>query len=309
MNRFSLAIWIAFAGIAVSTAVSGQQDPQFSQHMFGRLPVNPGYAGSSDAICASLLYRNQWTGFGGEPKSTMFSFDMPVDALRGGIGLSVYASDQLGAQSNMNIRGAYAYRMDLGAGRLGIGVDAGYHQQSINGSKFVYNDLNDNNIPAGSVGDGVLDLGLGVYYNTDKLYVGLSSTHLIEGDIDYENVRSTLARHYWLMAGYSADLSPSMTLKPAMLVKSDGVSTQLDLNANLFINNRFWVGAGYRLQDAIVLMAGMEIVPNLRLGYSYDMTTSAIRTYSSGTHEIMLGYCFKPVKVVKRTFHRNVRML
>jgi hypothetical protein len=78
---------------------------------------------------------------------------------------------------------------------------------------------------------------------------------------------------------------------------------------NLMINNRFWVGAGYRLQDAVIVTAGLEIMPNLKLGYSYDYTTSDIRTYSSGTHEVMLGYCFRPNKPIKRMFHRNVRML
>ena len=183
------------------------------------------------------------------------------------------------------------------------------HQKSLNGSKFVYNDANDNNIPTGNVSGSTFDLGFGAYYNTDKLYVGLSSAHLTEGEINYDNITSSLARHYYLMAGYSLDLTSSLTLKPMVQLKSDAVSTQADINANLFINSRYWVGASYRLQDAIVLMAGLEIMPNLKLGYAYDLTTSEIKTYSSGTHEIMLGYCYKPVKVVKRQFHRNVRFL
>ena len=309
VNRQLLLVRILFV-LAVSPALLfAQQDPQFSQHMFSRLAVNPGYAGSSDAICASLLYRNQWTGFGGEPKTTLLNADMPVDALHGGIGLSMYASDRLGAEKNLSFKGSYAYRIDVGSGKLGIGIDAGYFQKSINGSAFIFNDVNDNQIPTSSVSGGTFDMGAGLYYNSDKLYIGVSSTHLLEGEINYDNVRTKLARHYWLMAGYQAELSPSLTLKPAMLVKSDAVSTQFDFNANLFINNKFWVGAGYRLKDAVIAMAGLELVPNLRLGYAYDYTTSAIRTYSTGTHEVMLGYCFKPTKVIKRTFHRNVRML
>ena len=152
-------------------------------------------------------------------------------------------------------------------------------------------------------------MSAGAYYNSDKLYIGIASTHLTGGNINYDNVRTSLARHYWVMAGYSAELSPSLTLKPSLVAKSDAVSTQIDLNANLFINNRFWVGGGYRYQDAVVLMAGLELIPNLKLGYSYDYTLSRIRTYSSGSHEIMLGYCFKPVKPMKHVFHRNVRML
>jgi type IX secretion system PorP/SprF family membrane protein len=221
----------------------------------------------------------------------------------------LYASDRLGAESNMNIKGSYAYRVDLGSGNLGIGVDAGYLQRSINGDAFVFNDANDNQIPSSSVSGGTFDMSAGLFYTSEKLYIGVSSTHLIGGEINYATVRTGLVRHYWVMAGYQAELSPSLTLKPALLVKSDAVSTQFDFNANLFINNKFWVGAGYRLQDAIIAMAGLEIAPNLRLGYSYDLTTSSIRTYSSGTHEVMLGYCIKPVKSTKRTFHRNVRML
>ena len=288
---------------------SAQQDPQFSQNMFAKLPVNPGVAGANDAICGTLLYRNQWTGFGGEPKTMLFTADMPLDILRGGVGLSVYAADQLGAEKNFSARAAYAYQANLGSGRIGLGLNLGYHQKSLNGSKFIYNDDNDNSIPLGSVSGGAFDLGLGAYYQTEKLYAGISTQHLTKGNIKYDNISTTLERHYYLMGGYSLDLTSSLILKPSILVKTDGVSVQADINANVLINNRFWAGASYRLQDAIVLMAGLEIIPNLKLGYSYDITTSDIKTYSSGTHEIMLGYCFKKAKNVKRQFHRNVRFL
>lgn len=304
LTKFALTVLLLSGSAAFA-----QQDPQFSQNMFTRLATNPAYAGSNDAICGTLMYRNQWTGFGGEPKTMLFMGDMPVDALHGGVGLSVYASDRLGAESNMNIRGAYAYRTDLGAGRFAVGLDVGYHQKKLDGSKFIFNDQGDNNIPTGSVSGGSLDLGLGIYYNTEKLYAGISTSHLQEGKISYNNINTKLARHYYMMAGYNVDLTSSLTLRPMVQIKTDAVSVQADFNANLMINNRFWVGGSYRLQDAIVLMAGLEIIPNLKFGYSYDLTTSDIRTYSSGTHEIMLGYCYKPSKAVKRQFHRNVRFL
>ncbi len=300
---FSIVFFIGSLGCLA------QQDPQFSQNMFTKLPTNAGYAGSNDAICATLLYRNQWTGFGGEPKSMLVTVDMPVDVLHGAVGLSIIAADQLGAEKNMNIRGAYAYRMDLGAGRLGLGLDFGYHQKSIDGSKFIYNDPNDNNIPTGNVSGGTFDMGFGAYYNAEKLFVGLSSTHLTAGKIKFSDINTKMVRHYYMMAGYGVDLTSSLTLKPMIQLKSDAVSTQVDINANLLINNRFWVGGSYRLQDAIVILAGLEIIPNLKLGYAYDLTTSDIKTYSSGSHEIMLGYCYKPTKVTKRQFHRNVRFL
>lgn len=286
-----------------------QQDPQFSQHMFTKLYYNPGFAGANDAICATLLYRNQWTGFGGEPKTAMLTADMPVDALHGGVGLSVHALDNLGAGSSLNIKANYAYRADLGNGRIGIGLGVGYHQESLNGSKLVYNDAGDQNIPTGSVSGGTYDLSLGVYYNTDNLYVGLSSSHLTANELKYGDITTQIARHYFFMAGYNYDINSTLTIKPAVMIKSDITETQFDVNANLFINQKYWVGAAYRFQDAIVVMAGIELMPNLKLGYAYDITTSKIKTYSSGTHEIVLGYCMNVAKTIKRQFHRNVRFL
>ena len=307
-NKITVAIFILLFAGNLSESIA-QQDPQFSQNMFTKLPTNAGFAGANDAICGTMLYRNQWTGFGGEPKSMLVTFDMPVEVLYGGIGLSIYAADNLGAEKNLNFRGAYAFRMNLGSGRLGLGIDFGYHQKSIDGSKFIFNDANDNNIPTGNVSGGTFDMGFGAYYNTDKLFVGLSTSHLTAGKISFSDLSTKMVRHYYLMAGYGVDLTSSLTLKPMIQLKSDAVSTQVDFNTNLMINNRFWIGGSYRIQDAIVLMAGLEIIPNLKLGYAYDLTTSDIKTYSSGSHEIMLGYCYKPSKKVNRQFHRNVRFL
>ncbi len=288
--------------------MQAQQDPQFSQHMFAKLAFNPAYAGANGAYCGTLLYRNQWTGFGGEPKTMLFTADAAFDEIHGGVGLTVI-SDQLGFDKNLSLRAAYAYRTDLGDGKLAIGADFGLMQKSIDGSKFVFNQSGDQSIPTGNVSGGTFDMGLGLYYNTDKLFVGGSASHLTAGEIKYSNIKTKLARHYFLQAGYNVDLTSSLTLKPSILMKTDAASTQLDVNANLLINNKYWAGLSYRLQDAIVIMVGMEIIPNLKFGYSYDLTLSDIKTYSSGTHEVMLGYCFKPVKVIHRQFHRNVRFL
>ena len=96
---------------------------------------------------------------------------------------------------------------------LGFGLDLGYHQKSLDGSKFVFNDDNDNSIPVGSVSGGAFDLGLGAYYQTEKLYAGISTQHLTKGDIKYDNVSTTLERHYYLMGGYSIDLTSALVLK------------------------------------------------------------------------------------------------
>jgi type IX secretion system PorP/SprF family membrane protein len=286
----------------------GQQDPQFSQNMYNKLYVNPAFAGASGGLCGTLLYRNQWTGFEGAPQTGLISVDAAVNPLHGGLGLTVMAADELGFENTLMAKLAYAFRFNLGSGEMAIGVDAGFMQKSLDGD-FVFNDPGDNVIPEGSVSGSLIpDLGAGLYYSSDKLYIGASMSHITEGEIEYDNFTSELARHYYGMIGYRIDFTPSLSLTPSVFVKNVASETQVDANANLMINERIWVGGSYRIDDAIVVLAGINITPNLRLGYSYDITTSDLKDSSDGTHEIMLGYCyyFKP-KVTP--ILRNVRFL
>jgi len=296
--------------VVCSVSAYAQQDPQYSQNMFTKLAVNPAHAGAYDAICGTMLYRKQWTGFDGAPKTFLLMAEMPVPKLRGGLGLTV-ASDQLGFEKNIMARLAYAHKLYLGSGYLNLGLDAGLMQKSIDGSKFIYNDGGDPNIPLGAVSGSALDFGFGAYYYSEKLYAGLSASHLTEAEIKTDNVTTKLARHYYFMAGYDVELTPDIMLKPSLFAKSEATSTQVDVNANVLLQNKFWLGFSYRFvpQDALVVMAGLEVTPNLKVGYSYDMTMTDIKTYSSGTHEIMLNYCFRVKPTVERQFHKNVRFL
>lgn len=299
---------LALLIVSVSGISYGQQDPQFSQNMFNKLYTNPAYAGSSEGICGTLLYRNQWTGFDGAPQTGLFSLDTPVNFLHGGLGLTILAADELGFENTFAVKLAYAFRFNIGQGNLALGVDAGFLQKSIDGD-FQANDPDDPIIPASSVSGSVLpDLGGGIYYNSDKLYLGASMSHILESEIDYGDFTTQMARHYYFMGGYRIEFTPALSLTPSFHIKNVADQTQVDINANLQFNNRFWIGGSYRLEDAIVLMAGLNITPNLRLGYSYDLTTSDLKDYSNGTHEIMLGYCYKIKKKITPII-RNVRFL
>lgn len=299
-------LFILPAFIFISIVSSAQQDPQFSQNMFTRLYVNPAFAGTSDAICASLMYRNQWTNFDGAPKTFLFQADAPIGKSLG-LGLSV-AADELGFENTIQPKLAVAYHFNLGASKLGIGADLGMIQREIDGD-FVFNDANDPSIPTSAVSDNIFpDIGAGIYFNSDKAYLGVSASHLTEGELDYGDFKSVSVRHYYFTGGYSFDLTPNWALKPSVLVKNDGNITQADFNLNVHYANRVWIGGSYRLEDAIVAMLGINITQNLRIGYSFDITTSEIKDFSSGTHEVMLGYCFR---VSKKTLPmiRNVRFL
>lgn len=297
--------FLTAAFILSSSFVFAQQDPQFSQNMYNRLYPNAGYAGTNDAICGSLLYRDQWDKFGGGPVSLAFGIDGPVKFLHGGLGLSVL-SDNLANEKNLNLKLAYSFHLDLGAGKLGIGIDGGLLQKSF-GNDFTAIDKDDPNVPNGE-SDSKFDLGAGLFYNSEKFYLGASATHLTAGNFEFSKTKYEVVPNYYFNGGVNFDLSPSLKLTPSFFLKSDTKETQLDINANLHIKDRFWLGASYRLEDAVVFMAGITLFENLRLGYAYDMGISNLKDYHSGTHEIMLGYCYK-IKPKTIPMLRNVRFL
>jgi type IX secretion system PorP/SprF family membrane protein len=293
----------------ISVSAFAQQDPQFSQNMFNKLYVNPAFAGASEAICLHALYRAQWVNFDGAPKTFVFGADAPLFDNKVGVGLSV-SSDDIGFENTLQGKLAGAYHFQIGSGKLGVGLDVDFLQHSIDG-KFIPPDgttIIDPAIPQASVNGTAFDMGGGLYFHSEKLYIGASATHLLESQVDLDKFKKEFKRHYYGMIGYSFDLSPSLALKPSFFVKNVTDNTTMDFNLNLHINNRFWIGGSYRTEDAIVAMLGLNITDKLRLGYSYDITTSDIKTYSDGTHEIMLGYCFTTKKKIP-TIIRNVRFL
>lgn len=327
MKKIFTTLTVAFAAI---TSVSfAQQDPQFTQFMNNKLIYNPGYAGTSDAICANVLYRQQWVNFPGAPKTGLLSFDMPIGSLPLGIGLNVM-SDQIGFSKTLFARLALSFKRQIGPGNLGIGIDGGILQQQFSGT-WVTPDgssVKDNAIPdytSGTYPQGTnpglnkltYDLGFGIYYGiANRMYVGISSTHLAAQDIKASSdVKYALARHYYIVGGYTFDLGQGSkhAIQPNIKVKSDAASTQLDANLTYIFDRSLSIGVTYRLQDAIAPMIGYRFnkgsLNGLRAGYSYDLTMSKIKGYSSGTHEISLGYCFNVKKPKKVTSYQNARFL
>lgn len=301
--------------VGLASASFAQQDPQFTQYMFDRLSINPGVAGTAGNICATALLRQQWTGFDGAPKTGLINVHSPINKINSGVGLSVYF-DELGQLKTNAVRLHYSYHFKPGGGpgTLGIGVYGGLISRSLGSNWIAVDDVTvDDAIPDNGVSDSGFDLGAGIYYVHPKFWAGISSTQIPQTELDQVSIEN--ARHYYVQAGYNWDIEPNKwQLQPSVLLKSDAASTQLDLNALMLYNKTIWLGVSYRTEDAIAPLIGYQHEfangkGSLRLGYSYDLTTSELRNYSSGSHEVMLNYCFKIVKPVKREIYRNVRFL
>ncbi|MFN3875497.1 MAG: type IX secretion system membrane protein PorP/SprF [Flavobacteriales bacterium] len=305
---YTAAVLAALAGGAMA-----QQDPMFTQYMFDRLSINPGVAGTTGELCGTLLLRQQWTGFDGAPRTALFNAHGKIQRISSGVGLSVFL-DELGQQKSTYARLHYSFHRRLGTGTLGIGLSAGMMSHTL-GNRWLATDgvTNDNAIPANGNSDMGWDLAGGLYYVSPTLWAGISSTHLTE--VELRNVSIKQRRHWWVQAGYNWKLrnDPKYVLQPSALLKTDGTSTQLDLNATFLYNNMVWLGVSYRTSDAVAPMIGYQFKPTpksmLRLGYSYDVTTSQLRNYSSGSHEVMANFCVLLVKPPDIQRHSSVRFL
>ncbi len=286
MNRGMVFLLVLLSVLTVSA----QQDPQFSQNMFNKLANNPGFAGSRGVIATSVLHRSQWMGFDGAPSTQNFSVDAGIPFLNGGVGLNI-VKDNVAQFSNLGLQASYAYRTELGIGQIGMGMSVGMFQSGVDGSQFNSAETGDNAIPVQIVSGSKLDLGAGVYFNTQDLYIGLSSAHMTEPVVDWSDGKQySLARHYFLISGYYHEINPVFSLNPSIYFKSDGATSQLDINTNLIYNNKMWGGVSYRLDEGLIFLAGMNINEDLRFGIGYDV---AMGSPMGNSLEVMLGYNFK----------------
>jgi type IX secretion system PorP/SprF family membrane protein len=170
----------------------------------------------------------------------------------------------------------------------------------------------DDAIPDGQESSITYDLDFGLYYTTPKLYVGLAATHLPQQQLKADELNFLVARHYFVLAGYNIDINGDFTITPNILAKSDAKSTIFDINVTGMYQKMVWLGASYRMTDAIAAMAGYQKEvgkSSMKIGIAYDFTTSAIKNHSSGTPEVVLGYCYKIIPKQKTQSHINPRFL
>lgn len=308
-----------FLFIIISPAVFAQQEPQFSHNMFNNMGINPGYAGLRGAICATGLARQQWLGFKDaednrlNPETYLLNVDAPLPFLKGGLALG-FMQDKLGYENNVGVKLSYAYHIKMVGGKLGIGAQAGFLDKRIDFSQLT--PITDGDpVLTGSAEEThmFVDFALGGFFQSDnKSWAGLSFSQLRQASGQIGESNHVLKRHAYLTGGYNLSLpgNPAYELTPSVLVKTDLASVQIDINAMVTYNNRFWGGVSYRLQDAVVFLFGLNI-EQFSLGYSYDFSTSPLgrKGRSYGSHEIMLQYCFDLDLDKIREIQRNVRFL
>jgi len=287
---------------AVALLLSGralaQQDPLFTQYSQNPLTVNPAYAGSNDALSVVAMSRIQWTGFTGAPRTNNISLHSPIQDRNIGVGVNV-VNDNIGPVTQTGFFGDISYKLQIGAtSTLRFGVRAG---GAVFAAKIGSLQLNDNTqtdiaFSQNISGKFLPNVGAGAYFSTDKIFVGLSAPKLLANEISFDNTVRTArayreARHIFLTAGGLFKLSPSVNIKPVLGLRYvGGAPVSVDLQTNFQFAEKFWLGAMYRLNDAVGGIFQLQVNDQLRFGYSYDFNVSKLRKYNGGTHEILLSY-------------------
>ncbi len=271
--------------------VAAQQDAQYSQYMFNQLALNPAFAGSRDRLSSSLLYRNQWTGIEGAPKTGALSVQMPLQKKRIGVGAEII-SEKLGPKSTNAILLSYAYRIPFAKGKLSFGLRMGMYNYAFDWSKVDYKDKSDmyNTGIRDSKFTGTGDFGF--YYYSRTFYWGMGMNHLNRGKVVSlgSDSASRQAIHFFMPVGKAFQIG-NVVLNPTLLLKkANNAPASIDLSLNVLLKERIWLGMSVRSNYGLVFLTQVMITENLKAGYSYDYGINKIGVAGKGSHEIMLGY-------------------
>jgi type IX secretion system PorP/SprF family membrane protein len=314
-----LRFLLIFPLILLANFALAQQDPQYSQYMHNIMAINPGYAGSEDAISATLLHREQWVGWDGAPSNSVFHVNSPFKLFNAshGVGVTII-NDNLGFNKDIGGNVAYAYRFPIkNIGKLGIGISAGFQNKALDAKWDTGTGTgtapasDDPSIPTEKESVLTYDISFGVFYKTENLFFGLSSTHITQPKVKYKNDASYVFKpHFYLTSGYSLTLpNPAFELKPSILIATDLASTNFDISSIIMYNKKLWGGVSYRPGSAIIGMVGIELFNGVKIGYSYDYTFTDMRKYQNGSHELMVSYSFTLIKERIPHKYKSVRFL
>lgn len=288
--------------IASGLVSNAQQDPMYTQYMFNTQTINPAYAGTWESFSFMVLARQQWAGLEGAPQTYTFSMQAPLKNERVALGLNLI-SDVVGLEKRFYMFSDYSYLLPINEGmKLRLGLKGGFTNYSNNLNEYITNAPGSGIIDPSFQGEidrkFVPNFGIGGFLYGKKYYAGFSIPKILSHDFEnnYNNLSvNAELRHYFLIAGLIFDLGQNVKFKPTMLTKAtfsseSGAPVELDLTANFLIKEKFWLGAMFRTGDSFGFIAQWIIDKKLRIGYSYDYTTTNLQNFHNGSHEIMISY-------------------
>jgi type IX secretion system PorP/SprF family membrane protein len=284
---------ILLFGLMLTSFVGfAQQDAQYTQYMYNTINVNPAYAGSRGVMSIFGLHRTQWVGLDGAPVTNAFSINSPIENSNIGVGLS-FVNDRIGPTEENTISADMSYTIQTSETyKLSFGIKGTANLFSLDRSKL--NPVNQSDPSLQNLNNYFSpNVGAGVYFHSDKSYLGLSVPNFLETKRYDDNSTSVYKErlNLYFIGGYVFDLTPSLKFKPAFLTKVvEGAPLQLDVSGNFLINEKLTLGLAWRWSAAVSAMAGFQVSDGLFIGYGYDLETTKLANYNSGSHEVFLRF-------------------
>jgi type IX secretion system PorP/SprF family membrane protein len=292
-----------FALYALWLPLQAQQEERYSQFMLNKLGINPAYAGTQGGITLSSLVRSQWLGLDGAPETQLLSFSVPVWNQNIGLGANI-VRQTIGVSSNYSMETSYSYRLRAPRGYLHIGLQTSLRMlrtdfAQLKGTQPI---SQDQAVPSNIQSKLVPNFGVGLYYDSENFYIGLSTPRLLKSNIDLSDDQGPISKevqHLYLMTGFVIPVGENASLQPNILfryVKSAPV--EADINLTLIFLDKFSVGASYRpggsrdrgLGESISLLTSAQLSDKILFGIAYDMTLTELRNYTDGTVEGVLRF-------------------
>lgn len=317
-GRFIVLLLIMISGLA-----GAQQRPQYTQYIFNNYLLNPALSGMENYTDVKIGHRQQWQGINGAPTTTFVSANMVLgdkylwrnalslpengDPPMGrnytqnytaspahhGIGI-IAMNDKAGPLSFLDVTLTYAYHLKLqDALNLSLGTGVGIRRVSIDINALSLEDPNDPALSNAGKAQLKPDLNVGLWLYGARFFAGASMQQVLKQNLsfapDYNQGREV--GHYFLTAGYKLFVEDEISATPSVMLKKVGnIPISYDANLKLVFRDRFWLGGSYRKGDSFAALAGINFSNVFNITYAYDYATSRLRSYTSGSHELVLGF-------------------
>ena len=294
MTLLLLSSWFA-------NNLQAQQQPVTDLYLFEGLAINPAFAGSQVQFSTSIVHRDQWVNFPGAPVTDMFSIHSAFVDSKVGVGLMV-THDKIGIHNDLGVYGSFAYRITTKGGILSMGLQGGFNNISTDFDKLNIKDAADN-LLQGKVSAFNPNFGAGLYFTSsnNRTQLGFSVPYILNSSfIEVESVLSEAKRfrYYYIYGGTTFIANENIKLKPSLLLRfQEGAPLTFDLTFGAVFYDVMKIATTYRLNDNVTFLVDMELIEQLHVAYAYEHTLSEIRTYSNGTHEIMINFRFKAERI------------
>ena len=290
---------LAFFILLPTAYVCAQQKVQFTQYMFNGLVINPAYAGADEALSLTFIQRKQWAKIENSPSTQSLSAHTLFKKKHFGLGFTL-VNDKIGVHRNLSALTNYAYHLHVGEqSYLSMGIQAGIHNRKSNYASLAGNTNMDPKLYDAAVSYTAFDFGMGLYFRSPRLHLGVSAPGLLPEQFSINDTLSIRLRdiNFFFFTKYRIPVNENIDLEPSILLKYlKGIPLSYDLNVNMIFRKVLTLGLSYRKSESIDFMFKGQVTPQLQLGYSYDHPLGEVSRVSNGSHELMVNYVFRYIQ-------------